>query len=64
MSLAPRKSSIHLHLSRHVFKKPAAANAPASVESNKGKVDSGLGKLHVGKDVLSVPAAYKSIFSL
>ena len=64
MSLAPRKSSIHQHLSRHVFKKPPVANTPASIENDKGKVESGFGKLHVGKEVLSVPAAYKSIFSL
>ena len=64
MSLATRKSPIHEHLSRHVFKKPAVANTTTPAGNDKGKAESGFGKLQVGKEVLSVPAAYKSIFSL
>ena len=65
MIFSTKKSSTHQHLTRPVFKKAGSAHPSNSVAVDEAdKVKSGFGKLEVGTEVLSVPAAYKSIFSL
>ena len=63
MSLLNKKSAIHNHLSRPVHKKPSPARVK-DAESSSTKVDSGLGKLQVGKEAPGEQAAYKPIFGL
>ena len=65
MSLANKKSSIHQHLLRHVSKKRGAVQTGNSTaEKAPTRAETGLGKLQVGKEALSVPAAHKTIFGL
>lgn len=60
MNLSAKKSSIHHHLTRPVFKKLGALRSKDS--NNATKVESGFGELKMGTETLSVPAAYKPIF--
>lgn len=61
MNFSAKKSSIHHHLTRPVFKKPGMRSTDAE-ENKTPKVESGFGQLQMGTEVLPVQAAYKPIF--
>ena len=61
MNVSLTKSSFHHPHTRRLFKK-LLRNKDAG--NSTAKVESGFGKLQIGKEALGVQAAYKSIFHL